>query len=139
MLGGAIESVQGLISAFRPQEDPSDTLLANLRFRSGAVGHLTYSVGVLRDEPYSYHVHGTRGALTVAWKAITLTNRDGESTTDLSNAPSGYLNEFIDFHEAIVNGQAPAVSPRDAFADLALIDATFRSSQSATEVHLSTP
>ena len=139
VLGGPIESVQGLITAFRPEDDPTDTLLANLRFASGAVGHITYSVGVRQGEPPSFRVYGTEGVLSASWKGITLRNADGESEIEVPNALSSYERELLDFYEAIANGGELQVSPRDAFADLALIDATFRSSQSGAEVHLSTP
>lgn len=132
VLGGRIDRVQGMIAAFRPEEDPTDTLLANLHFESGAVGHLTYSVGVARGEPSVFRVYGTAGSLAVHDHRLVLATDEGEREIDLSSAPNPYLLELIDFYQAISTGTEPAVSPQDALDDLALIDAAFRSSREGT-------
>ncbi|MDQ2744059.1 MAG: Gfo/Idh/MocA family oxidoreductase [Chloroflexota bacterium] len=134
MLGGRIDRVQGMIASFRPEEDPSDTLLANLHFESGAVGHLTYSVGVARSEPSVFRVYGTAGSLAVHNRGVMLTTDEGEREIDLSSAPNPYARELIDFYESISEGKEPAVSPLDALDDLAVIDAAFRSWREGTIV-----
>lgn len=139
MLGGRIDEVQGLITSFHPDIDPTDTLLANLRFVSGAVGHLTYSVGVSRGEPGAFRVYGTDGVLAVMARLVSVISGDVEKEIDLSAAPNPFLLEFEDFHRAIVDGTSTSVQPRDALDDLRVIDAAFRSSRDGNCIYLTDP
>jgi predicted dehydrogenase len=132
LLGGPITAVQGMITTFRPNEDPTDTLLANLRFASGAVGHLTYSVGVESAQPTVYRVFGSEGTMEVHDTGFSVTNSCGRTDIDLSNAPDPYALELLDFHRAVTEGTVPAVTPQDALADLAVLDTTFRSWRSGS-------
>lgn len=128
VVAGPIAAVQGMISAFRPEDDPTDTMLANLRFESGTVGHLTYSVGVLqRDEP-PLRVHGTEGSLAIHRKQIVIVDGAGnEETLDFSDAPNPYTEELLDFYRAVAEGKPLDVTPRQALSDLAVIAAAFQS------------
>ncbi|MDQ2744313.1 MAG: Gfo/Idh/MocA family oxidoreductase [Chloroflexota bacterium] len=129
VLGGRIDGVQGMISSFRPEQDPTDTLLSNLHFTAGAVGHLTYSVGVAREDPSIFRVYGTGGSLEVYDQHLVVTTDSGARQIDLSSAPNPYTLELADFYRAITTGTSPVVSPMDALTDLAVIDAAFRSSR----------
>ncbi len=135
VVAGPVSAVQGIITAFGPEKDPTDTLLANLRFQSGAAGHLTYSVGVLeRDEP-SLRVHGTEGSLAVHRHRIVVTDADGnEEVLEFSDAPNPYTLEFLDFYRAVAEGKPPDVTPRQALSDLAVIAASFQSSEEGRTV-----
>jgi predicted dehydrogenase len=134
---GPISTVGGIVADIRPDDDQEDTMLANLRFESGAVGHLIYSVGVLeRDEP-PIRIFGTEGSMAVHDQQIVITDAGGsEETLDLSNAPSGYVEELADFYRAVAEGKPPAVTPRQALSDLAVIAATFQSSDGGTTVNI---
>jgi predicted dehydrogenase len=137
VVAGPVREVQGLIADMRSGDDQEDTMLANLRFESGAIGHLTYSVGVLqRDEP-PIRIHGTRGSMAIHRRQIVIADGDGaEETLDVSNTPSAYVEEFRDFYRAVAEGTPPEVTPRQALSDLAVIDAAFLSSSAGTTVQI---
>lgn len=139
VVAGPVSAVQGFIGTFGPENDPTDTLLANLRFHSGAVGNLTYSVGVRqRDEP-PLRVHGTEGSLAVHRHRIVVTDPAGnEETLDFSDAPNAYTREFLDFYRAVAEGKHPDVTPRQALSDLAVIAASFQSSDEGRTIPIET-
>jgi predicted dehydrogenase len=99
----------------------------NLQFSSGAVGHLTYSVGVFEEEPAPYRVFGTEGTLTVHDQWIRLVTEKRTEDVPVESEPNGFELEFRDFYHAIVEGKRPDVTPQDALDDLLLVDAAFRS------------
>lgn len=135
VMAGPVREVQGLIADFQPDDDHEDTMLANLRFETGAIGHLTYAVGVLqRDEP-PIRIFGTEGSMAVHSRRIVITGSDGnEQTLDFSGAPNAYVEEFRDFYRAIAEGKPPDVTPRQALSDLAVIAAAFQSSSDGNAV-----
>jgi len=137
VLAGRIDRVQGMITTFRPDQDPTDTLLANLHFESGAIGHLTYSVGVAREEPSPVRVYGTSGSIAIHDDHLTVTTTDGDEHIDCSGAENPYKLELLDFYRAVRDGKTPDVTPQDALADLAVIDAAFQSSRQGTTIDLS--
>jgi predicted dehydrogenase len=127
VLGGAVESVQGMTASFGRVGEVPDTLTMNLQFSSGAVGHLTYSVGVFEEEPAPYRVFGTEGTLTVHDQWIRLVTEKRTEDVPVESEPNGFELEFRDFYHAIVEGKRPDVTPQDALDDLLLVDAAFRS------------
>ena len=136
LLAGRVSQVHGLVALFHPDRDPTDTLVANLRFTSGVVGHLTYSVGVHSREPWTVRMYGTDGSLVVHYDRMVLEGSEGVEEIVESPSPSGFDLEFADFHRAITEGRPPEVSLQDAFDDLEVIDAVLRSSQEERVIHL---
>jgi predicted dehydrogenase len=139
MLAGTIVAVQGLVTGFRPDMDPTDTLLANLLFASGMVGHLTYSLGVSRQEDAPIRIWGTEGSLAIHGDRIDMLAGTREESVPIPSTPNGYDLEFRDFREAIMEHRQPRVSPQDALDDLRVIDAAMRSSRDGIVVHLERP
>ncbi len=135
-LAGRVSSVHGLVTSFHPDRDHTDTLLANLCFTSGAVGHLTYSVGVQRREPWSVRVYGTEGSLLVHYDRLELVSSHGVEEIVMPPSPTGFDLEFADFHRAIAEGRQPEVSLQDAVDDLEVIDAVLRSARDGTVIRL---
>lgn len=136
MLGGSVREVGGMIAAIHPEVQPSDTLLANVRFASGALGALTLSFGVQGGEEHPLRVDGTDGSLAVFRDRIELHERSGPSSIPVPEHPTGYERELEDFYEAVTTGKRPEVTPEDALADLLVIDAAFRSSAEGQTVTL---
>lgn len=137
VIAGPVSAVQGIITAFGPEKDPTDTLLANLRFQSGAAGHLTYSIGVLQRDERPLRVHGTEGSIAVHRNRVVVTDATGnQETLDFSDAPNPYTLEFLDFYRAVAEGKPPDVTPRQALSDLAVIAAAFESSETGDTVQI---
>jgi predicted dehydrogenase len=134
---GPIRAVQGLVGDFHPDDDQEDTMVANLRFASGALGHLTYSVGITEREEPPIRVFGTEGALAIHRHRIVITGGDGnEETLDFSSTSNPYTLEFLDFYRAVAEGKPPDVTPRQALSDLAVIAAAFKSSEQGTTISI---
>lgn len=129
VLGGPVRAVQGLVTSFDSERDPTDTLLANLLFESGAVGHLTYSVGVPQGEMRPFGVYGTGGSLFVYPDRVVLRIGREEDVIPVAPHPNGFDLELIDFHRSIVDGTPPQSGARQGLDDLLVIDAVFRSWQ----------
>jgi len=136
MLAGPVTAVQGLVTAFNSGDEGPDTMLANLRFATGAVGHLTYATGVHRREPSPVRVYGTEGTLEIHEDRIVLCARDGEQEIPSAGEPTGLNQEFADFYTCMATGKRPDVSPEDALRDLQVIDAAIRSSHYGEVVEL---
>jgi len=135
-LAGRVRAVQGLVTSFDPQHDPSDTLVANLQFVSGAVGHLTYSVGVRQGENASLRVDGTQGLLLIFHDRLVVRVGDEEETMLVPGEPSGYDLELADFYQSIVEGKGPEVGAQEGYDDLQVIDAVFQSSREGRAIPL---
>lgn len=127
MLAGPVRAVQGIVTSFDPQRDPTDTLLANLLFESGAVGHLTYSVGVPHGEITPFAVYGTEGSLLVYPDRVILRVGREEEVIPIPARPNGFDLELADFHRSIVDGTPPRSGAREGLDDLLVIDAVFGS------------
>ena len=136
ILGGTVESVQGMTASFGRNGDAPDTLIMNLQFSSGAVGHLTYSVGTFAEEPAPFRVFGTAGTLTVLDNRIRVVTEQGTEDMPIEPEPNGFELEFRDFYRAIVEGKRPDVTPQDALNDLLLVDAAFRSFREGKAISL---
>ncbi len=136
MLAGPVAAVQGLVTTFHPEDDVPDTMLANLRFASGAVGHLTYATDVHRREQSPVRVYGTEGTLEIHDDRISLSNGDGEQEIPCAGGPTGLDQEFEDFYACITTGKRPDVTPEEALRDLRVIDAAIRSSRYGIVVEL---
>ncbi len=160
MLAGPVTTVQGLVTSFHSGEDVPDTMLANLRFATGAVGHLTYATDVHRREQSPlrvYHgvasqrvghgnvhrqeqspvrVYGTEGTLEIHEDRMVLSNGDGDQEIPCAGGPTGLDQEFADFYTCVTTGKRPDVAPEDALRDLEVIDAAIRSSRYGEVVEL---
>lgn len=127
VLGGPVVAVQGLITSFGGSDDGPDTYLMNLQYASGAMGHLTYSVGVFAEEPAPFKVFGTEGTLVVHPEHIHVVTNDGAEVVPVPSEPNGFELEFRDFYRAIVEGKPLDVTPQQELDDFLLVDAAFRS------------
>lgn len=136
MLAGPVTTVQGLVTTFHSGDEVPDTILANLRFATGAVGHLTYATDVHRREQSPVRVYGTEGTLEIHDDRIVLSNLDGEQEIPSAGEPTGLDQEFADFYTCVTTGKRPDVAPEDALRDLEVIDAAIRSSRYGEVVEL---
>ncbi len=111
LLGDAVRVSGETQDANSTHGGPSDLTL-NLRFVSGAVGNYTASYPELAvpSEPGEMRLYGTEAVMTIGSRGTTIHRPDGTvESWKVEGADGGYLNEFLNFHEA-VNGTAPVVA-----------------------------
>ncbi len=142
-LGGEVEQLQAFSKAVHPQMRGMDTLVLNLRYRSGALGSLVFA-GAAKSPQGSFvqaTVYGTEGALQVGEGRVALFEgaNDKASKKDefaVADFDGGYWAEFKNFYEAIRQG-APVVSTvEQALADWTIVMRALDSAESRSVILL---
>ncbi len=111
LLGDAVRVSGETQDANSTHGGPSDLTL-NLRFVSGTVGNYTacYPELSVPSEPGEMRLYGTEAVMTTGWRGTKIHRPDGTiESYKVEGADGGYLNEFLNFHEA-VTGAAPVIS-----------------------------
>jgi len=139
MLCGDAERLSGEIQdANETHGGPSDLTL-NLRFVSGAVGNYTagYPDIPVPSEDNGMRLYGTGGVMVINGTTITVHTADGVVDTYRVEQPDGgYLNEFLNFHEAVV-GEAPLVgTAAQSFRNMEMVLAGLSSAEAGTMMTL---
>jgi predicted dehydrogenase len=123
-LGGEIEQVHAFVKDMHPVMAGPDTISLNVRFRSGALGHIFYTASA-RPADGSFanvRVLGSEGTILAGDGSATL-RRPG-AQDEVVRAPKfdgGYYPEFLNFYEAVVSGAPVRSTPEEALRDLTLI------------------
>jgi predicted dehydrogenase len=142
-LGGEIEQLQAFSKAVHPVMGGLDTIVLNLRFRSGAVGSLVFA-GAAKDQAGGFSlidIMGTTGAIRVTQGKAVLTEGNGKDSrlVEEYNDPdkgNGYVGEFENFYRAVREG-APVVSTvEEAFKDWEVIMRALDSAESRSVILL---
>ena len=119
-LGGEVEQVQAFAKSVHPIMGGYDTILLNLRFRSGMLGSLLFA-GATKASQGGYVqivVHGTKGSLHLEKEGtVILKENDDQGSHQveeytMADYDNGYRGEFENFYEAIRQG-APVVATLD--------------------------
>jgi predicted dehydrogenase len=137
-LGGEVEQLQAFAKDVHPVMAGSDSLVLNLRFRSGALGQLLFS-GAVRPPAAGFDaitILGTEGSITLGQGLATLHRANGETVEWKSDDPSGYVGEFQNFYAALRNGEAVVATLDEALADWRIIMAALDSAESREVVRL---
>jgi predicted dehydrogenase len=121
MLFGTPRVVKNLTASFDPKLPPLDTALALLRFDSGLVGTWTSSFTVADAGPM-LRVFGTRGAAELFYDRLVLRAPNGRETVHAAGV-SSFRAELAHFADVVQKGRPLAVTPEEALADLALLEA----------------
>ncbi|HEV2065311.1 MAG TPA: Gfo/Idh/MocA family oxidoreductase [Thermomicrobiales bacterium] len=135
MLCGDAERLSGEIQdANSTHGGPSDLTL-NLRFVSGAIGNYTASYPEISvpSESNGMRLYGTGGVMVINGTTITVHTADGVVDTYRIEQPDGgYLNEFLNFHEAI-SGEAPLVgTAAQSYRNMEMVLAGLSSAEAGT-------
>ena len=136
LLLGEAETVTAQAAALRPDLPPADTLSASIRFVNGALGTYTVTYAVPGPET-ALQVAGTDGALLI-WRARVELWRRGKVIRSWAE-PSpvdGLVAMYQDFAQAVRAGQPPRSTPAEGLADLRLIIAMLRSSETGQAVRV---
>lgn len=118
--------VQSFSAHGEPSLPPPDTVVAALRFASGALGTWTSCFRARYQGPM-LRVFGTKANAELYYDRVTLEPARGKPRTFVASHGSFYA-EFLHFADVVQRGVAPAVTPAAALDDLRLIDALLRSS-----------
>jgi predicted dehydrogenase len=122
-LGGDIEQIHAFIKDIHPVLQGPDTMVMNVRFRSGVLGQLFFAAAVKAPQPCfdNFMVLGDAGSIVISNGSATLTrpNHDPETYTAIDSR--GYVGEFRNFHAAIRHGEPIVATLDQALADWRVI------------------
>lgn len=136
MVGGPIASLHALTASFNPQLlGDVDTMLVNIRFTSGLVGSLSYSVGAFETRESPLTVYGSDGRIAIEPEQITITKAGGERVVAVPKHDP-FEDEFRDFYDAVVNDKQLSVQPEELLDDLRFVEAALISAQEDRPISL---
>jgi predicted dehydrogenase len=136
-LGGEVEQAQAFTKLVHPLMSGVDTMVLNLRFRSGALGHLLFTDAAVEYEtPFLLAtVFGSEGTIRMEGATTRLRRRGAEEEVyHTVEQDSGYYGEFLNFYEAIAEGKPVVVTPEEALRDLEIIMRGLDSAESRSVV-----
>ncbi len=127
-LGGEVEHVQAYTKIAHPASTDADTILMNLRYKSGTVANLIFTGAVQTREsiPLAGLIFGTKGTIELTnGRAILTTgahpNTEVVEDYQVPDFDSGYSGEFENFYQAIRHGAKVVSTVEEAYNDFALI------------------
>jgi predicted dehydrogenase len=134
MIMGEVAQVSALTSKTRDDLADPDTISAILQFESGLIGaySATASAGTPPGWVDAMHIVGDKGALRVNNATLEVTANGQTQSQDMPR--QGVQYEFEAFARAIRDGEAHRNPPEEAFRDLALVEAMFRSAETGRAV-----
>ena len=115
-VGGEIEQLQAFSKSVHPIMGGIDTVVLNMRFRSGVLGNLVFA-GAAKDQNDGLHLFdilGTTGSIQITEGKVVLTEGNGKEAKVVEEFvdpehDGGYFMEFENFYSA-VRENAPVVS-----------------------------
>ncbi|CAN5820913.1 Gfo/Idh/MocA family oxidoreductase [soil metagenome] len=131
-----------------------DTLVAALRYRSGALGTLTAATSLRPGQPKLLELHGAHGTIAVrddaivSWDLLDVSDAEREDVTNASAAPSGtfadpmamsfenHRRQFEDFVRALDTGSSPLVDGREGLRSVSVVEAIYRSVREGVRVRV---
>lgn len=131
-LGGEVEQVHAFIKDVHPVLGGPDTMVLNLRFRSGVLGQLLFAAAVKPSEPGFDRilVLGTEGSINIERGVARLHRPNTESVEFHAPDPSGYRSEFRNFYNAVTSNQPVVATLDSALADWRIIMRALDSAES---------
>ncbi|HYF64209.1 MAG TPA: Gfo/Idh/MocA family oxidoreductase, partial [Herpetosiphonaceae bacterium] len=98
-VGGEVERLQAFIKDVHPVLAGPDSMVLNLRFRSGVLGQVLFSGAVKPGDPCFDRmlVIGTEGSISTEWGVARLHRAGAEPEEYVSPDRNGYLGEFRNF------------------------------------------
>jgi predicted dehydrogenase len=132
-LGGEVEQLQAFTKLVHPDMSGIDTMILNLRFRSGALGRLLFAAGAVEAEtPFAdVTVFGTGGTLWMKDGKLRLrcSNSQDETTEEFKDEDS-YYDQLLNFYDAVVNGSPVRSTSEETFRDLQILMRAYDSAES---------
>ncbi len=142
-LGGDVAQLQAFTQSVHPVLKGGDTLVLNMRFKSGLIGNLVFSAAARtsQPEPLWAAVFGTEGAIHISKGRVTLSegyNDEAHVVEEFvpQDFDRGYKAEFENFYEAIRQGAPILSTAEEALHDLELIMSAMDSAESGQVISL---
>ena len=117
---GLPQSLRGLVGAFDANLPPIDTVVAAMRFESGALGTWTSCYCAEYDGPL-LRVFGSRANVDLTWDSVVLRPFKGKETK-CAVTRNSFAAQFEHFADVALRGKSPLVTPQDALADLQFVE-----------------
>jgi predicted dehydrogenase len=141
MLCGEVDEVHAFLANANPtMAGPSDMVL-NMRFRTGIVG--TYSGGFLPiatpDERNELRLYGSEGLLAISVRApryVKLYGADGKETAFTPETDGGYVNQLLNFYDAIVFDEPIVGTIAQSVLNMAVVMRAIDSAESGQPVRI---
>ncbi|HEY5955374.1 MAG TPA: Gfo/Idh/MocA family oxidoreductase, partial [Polyangiaceae bacterium] len=121
---GMPSDICGFAASFDPKLPPIDTVMAALRFESGALGTWRSCFSAAYDGPM-LRVYGSRGSAELTWEKLTLCDHKGQETS-VVNGRNSFVVQFQHFADVVLRGRAVEMTPDEALLDLQFLDALCR-------------
>ena len=129
IVGGPVSSVCALTASFNPGLlGDVDTMLVNMRFTSGFVGNLNFSVGTPETHESPLTLYCSDGRMEIEREKIVIAKGD-TSRVILVPDHDPFVEELRDFYEAVVGGDRPLGSAEAALDDLRFVEAAILSAE----------
>ncbi|MBA3469765.1 MAG: Gfo/Idh/MocA family oxidoreductase [Herpetosiphonaceae bacterium] len=137
-VGGEVEQLHAFTKDVHPVLAGSDSLVLNVRFRSGALGQLLFSGAVQAAEPSfdAITALGLEGTITVRHGVATLHRPNRENVEYRAEDARGYIGEFHNFYHAIRSNEPVVATLDEALADWRIIMGALDSAESRQVVLL---
>jgi predicted dehydrogenase len=116
-----------LTASFDRRLPPLDTVVATLRFPSGALGTWTSCFSVPYQGPL-VRVYGSRATAELFWGHLVIRSPGGPRRSEwretrFDQKKSSFYGELSHFADVVTKGTAPRVPPEEALLDLELLEA----------------
>ena len=137
-LMGEVAAVQVFGRDLRGDLVGIDTAVYNLKFESGAVGSIQWSFAVASEPDWLIQLWAENGTLRITPSEVHLQQK-GQPDELVPVLPGqSFVNEFLDFYEALLHDQSPVMTVQDALQDLRTVLAAHQSAESGVVVSLNT-
>jgi predicted dehydrogenase len=123
-LCGTPKVIKQVGKQFSPLLPPLDTAVAVLEFPSGALGTWASCFCTYHGGPM-LRIHGSKGSADLNWDNAVFKSARGKETR-FASGENSFVAQFRHFADVVKKGVPVAVTPSEALADLALIEAIAR-------------
>ena len=126
MVNSPVTEVHGLSACLNPalSNGQPDTLLLQIRFENGVIGHMTLGYSGIDRESRKPKIYGDAGTLVLFSDHIEVWAPTGDvQRIPLENTGHGFEEEWDDFHAAVTAGAQPSGTAEESLLDLAVIEA----------------
>lgn len=134
MLLGEPVAAQAVIAQFAPDLPPYDTVVATLRFTSGALATYLNTFAVSTPFSSALTIAGDAGSLRVERGRIEVANAQGEVQVTECEYYTGVRDELAAFGVSIRTGQPHKNTPEQTLGDLRLMESILTAAQSRVVV-----
>jgi predicted dehydrogenase len=137
-LGGEVEQLHAFTKLAHPELSGVDTMVLNLRFRSGVLGRFLFSAAAVEAEGPSMRatVYGTEGTIVLEDGKLRLRRRGAPEESQDHDPDEAFYDQWLNFHRAITGDEPLVATPEEAMRDLEILMRAYDSAESRSVVLL---